>query len=367
MSSSASNATSATEALLIERLRGVRERGREWLLSKVAADGEPAAARVRNGYYRMPWVLAVLGERETAARVMSWIEREALTASGDLRAGIPREAFTERWATYPHSLLAEGAWSLERFDTALALVEMLALDFQDPETGGAYMERPEERTGRQFIFPTAQMGLAALTVGRRDVADAAFGWFERLWAAQPELPHVLYSSWGPDGLRTVADRDDEFISVVDFRRPRQAFYNPGIAAAFLTRYFMVTREPRARELATSMLALNAGGTEDQWNHWESMQICKFGWGSAWAAEVDPDGDHRRAILRMAQWYVDSQREDGSWVPSGFLYPEPNDSHAIEKTAEHTLWVCFMLASLAGADERGPIAAGWPDATPAGAS
>jgi hypothetical protein len=349
-----------TEAQLIEALRATRERGRGWLLSKIGPDGEPAAARIRNGYYRMPWVLAVLGEREQAATVMSWIERNALTAAGDLREGIPREAFTDRWSTYPHSLLAEGAWMLERFDTALALVETMRRDFQDPETGGAYMERPEARSGRQFIFPTAQMGLAALTVGRRDVADACWGWFERLWDAQPELPRLLYPSWGPDGLRTVADRDDGFWTIVDFGKPRQAFYNPGISAAFLSKYFMVTREPRARQIATEMLELSANGTDDQWNYWESMQICKFGWGSAMASEIEPRGPERGWLLRMARWYVDSQAEDGSWVPSGFITPEPNDSHAMEKTAEHTLWICFMLAALASG-ERGPIAAGWDDA------
>ena len=358
--------TIARNAELVEELRGVRERGRGWLLSKIGEDGEPAAARIRNGYYRMPWVLAVLGEREAAARVMSWIERNALTADGDLREGVPREAFTDRWATYPHSLLAQGAWSLERFDTALALVDKMATDFQDPGTGGAYMERPEARTGRQFIFPTAQMGLAALTVGRHDVADAAFGWFERLWDAQPDLPRTLYPSWGPDGLRTVADRGDDFWTIVDFTKPRQAFYNPGISAAFLSKYFMVTRAPRARELATAMLDLSANGTEDQWNYGESMQICKFGWGTAMAAEIDPGGEQIARVLRMAQWYVDSQADDGSWVPSGFITPEPNDSHAMEKTAEHTLWVTFMLATLAGAEARGQVAAGWADVAPSGA-
>lgn len=351
---------------LIVALREVRERGRGWLLSKVGEDGEPAAARIRNGYYRMPWTLAVLGEREAAARVMSWIERNALTADGDLREGVPREAFTDRWATYPHALIAQGAWTLERFDTALTLVEKMATDFQDPETGGAYLERAELRTGRQFIFPTAQMGLAALTVGRRDVADAAFGWFERLWDAQPELPRILYPSWGPNGLRTVADHDDEFWTIVDFGKPRQAFYNPGISAAFLTKYFMVSREPRAREIADGMLRLSAEGTPDQFNYWESMQICKFGWGSAMAAEVEPGGPHIANVIRMARWYVDSQADDGSWVPSGFITPEPNDSHAMEKTAEHTLWVSFMLATLAGGEDRGPVAAGWGDVAPSGA-
>src|SRR5262249_25568023 len=95
-----------------ESLRKVRSRGVRWLLEHVGDDGKPAAADVRNGYYRMPWTFAVVGEREVAARVLSWIERNTLTPEGDLRAGVPREAFVHRWATYPHSLLAQGAWAL---------------------------------------------------------------------------------------------------------------------------------------------------------------------------------------------------------------------------------------------------------------
>jgi hypothetical protein len=339
-------------------LHQVQERGIHWLLDHVSVDGKPAAADLRNGYYRMPWTFALVGERETAAKVMSWIESNALTGDGDLRPGVPREAFTVKWATYPLSLLAQGAWVLERYDTALALVNTMRQSFQDPSTGGAYMEREEVRTGRQFIFPTAQMGLAALETGQSDVADGAFEWFDRLYSAQPKLPNVLYASWGPKGLRTVADQDDQFITVVDFHKPRQAFYNPGISAAFLSRYYMVKKVERAREIGAAFLHLSMNGTEDQYNHWESMQICKFGWGLAMMAEIDPKGDYLPYLLKMAHWYIDSQREDGSWVPSPFLVPSPDDSHAIEKTAEHTLWVTMMLASLAAAGTRGPVAAGW---------
>lgn len=343
---------------VVDGLRQVRDRGVGWLLAHIDESGKPAAADIRNGYYRLPWVLAVVGERETAAKVLSWVEQNALTAAGDLGQGVPREAFTNRWATYPHSLLAQGAWALERYDTALALLQTMRSSFQDHDTGGAFMERPEARTGRQFIFPTAQMGLAALATGQQDVAVGAFEWFDRLWAAQPELPGVLYTSWDQAGLRLNPCQDDLFISKVNFGEPRQAFYNPGIGAAFLSRYYMVTRHERAREIARGLLQLSACGTPDQYNHWESMQICKFGWGSAVTAEIDPNGPHREHVLRMAQWYIGSQRNDGSWVPSGFLVPDPNDSHAMEKTAEHTLWVTFMLGTLAAAANRGPLAAGW---------
>ncbi len=228
--------------------------------------------------------------------------------------------------------------------------------FQDPTSGGAYSERPEARTtGLQFLFPTAQLGLAALTTGHLDFADRAFQWFSALMAAQTDLPDRLYTAWDAQGLVTSPAEDLEFMCITDFRRPRQAFFNPGIGAAFLSRYYMQSGEPRALQMARALLSLSANGTEDQFNYWESMQICKFGWGSATTLEVDPLGDHVGHVLRMTRWYSDSQAPNGTWVPSPFLVPHPTESNAMEKTAEHVLWVSMMLSSLSGGDRRGPVA------------
>lgn len=344
--------------LAIERLREAQRRGIDWLLGAIGPDGAPPPDD-RNGWYRVPWTLAFVGEREVAARVMSWVEREALTPAGDLVPGAAQQPFVSAWATYPLSILAQGAWTLERYDTAARLMRTLR-DYQAPDTGGAYMERPEARsTRRQCLFPTAQLGLAALMTGHRDVADGAYRWFRALLAAQPELPDRLYTAWEPAGLVTdVPEEDDDaFVVVTDFRRPRQAFYNPGIGAAFLARYFMATGEPTARELMRSLLALSAGGCEEQYDYRESSQICKFGWGSALALEVDPGGDHLRHVVRMAHWYADAQHPDGRWYPSSFRVPNPTLGDALVKTAEHVLWVAMMLTSLAGAQRRGPVARG----------
>lgn len=336
-------------------LRAVRDRGVRWLLDHIASDGTPVCADERNGYYRVPWTLAFVGQREAASEVMSWIEREALTRDGDLVPGAAREPWIEACATYPLSIIAQGAWALERYDTAAAAMDTLR-SFQDPTSGGAYSERPEARkTGVQFLFPTAQLGLAALTTGHVDVADAAFQWFSALMAAQTELPDRLYAAWDAHGLVTAPAEDQVFMCITDFRRPRQAFFNPGIGAAFLSRYYMQSGEAAALDMARTLLSLSANGTEDQFNYWESMQICKFGWGSATALEVDPAGDHLGHILRMTQWYSDSQAADGTWVPSPFLVPNPTESYAMEKTAEHVLWVSMMLSSLSGGDRRGPVA------------
>jgi hypothetical protein len=342
--------TTGTEAIATAaaQLREVRRKGIAWLLDHIGDDGEPAAWQSRNGYYRLPWTLAVAGEREAAARVLSWIERNALSPEGDLLPGLPRHPFVAAAATYPLTIIAHGAWVLERYDTSLAVMRVLRDSFQDPVTGGAYMERPEARaTSQQLLYPTAQLGLTAMATGQADMAHAVYGWFDRLLAAQRELPDRLFTMWGPDGLVTSYTDEDAFLTVTDFRIPLQAFYNPGISASFLSRYYMFAGEPRARELATMMLGLVARGTPEQFNYAQSMQICKFGWGSALAAEIDPDGGHIDNVIRMARWYYESQATDGSWYPSPFLVPEPSVADAMQKTAEHTLWVITMLSALAG--------------------
>lgn len=334
---------------LLDRTRRSQDAGVAWMLSRIEADGEPAGGTERNGYYRVPLALALVGERERASAVLSWIERNGLTDDGDLVPGAAQGVFTDRWSSYPLALIASGAWHLEREDTALAIMRTLR-SFQDPETGGAYAERPELRTtSRQDLFPTAQLGMTALTTGQRDVADRAFRWVARLYEAQPEFSQRLYTGWHEDGLVTDIDPSLEFELVTDFEKPRQAFYNPGIAAAFLARYFMQTGTTKARDLGRDFLRLSAEGTESQFDHTESRQICKFGWGASLMLLADPGGDHLRHVLRMAEWFVESQLDDGRWQNSPFLTPDPTDGDDLEVTAEFVQHVAIMRSAIGGRD------------------
>ena len=82
--------------------------------------------------------------------------------------------------------------------------------------------------------------------GRLDVARGVAKWFQSLWDAQTELPDTLYAAWEGDGLVREWPEDPvrgapaDFFLVTHFQEPRQASYNPGIAAAFLARYGAAT-------------------------------------------------------------------------------------------------------------------------------
>jgi hypothetical protein len=334
---------------LVDKISKARAAGVRFVVSQIADDGEPLGATT-NHYYRIPWALAIAGEGERAGAVLSWIERNALTADGDLRPDA-REPFVANYASYPLALIAAGAWHLERYDTAEALMDTLRA-FQDPATGGAFGERPERRsTGWRELFPTAQLGMTALICGRTDVADGCFRWFADLYQLQPDLPGRLYAVRDDNGLVTDLAAGREFDIVTDLEQPRQAFYNPGIAAAFLARYAMKTGDRKAIELGRDFLRLSAQATDRQYDHSESVQVCKFGWGAALMAEADPAGDHLRWATKMGEWFVDAQLDDGRWHNSPFLAPNPTDADDVEVTAEFIQHLTTILNALGGF-ERG---------------
>jgi len=330
-------------------------RGVEWLVDHVGADGAPRCEPSEVGHvYRLPYALLLAGRRGEAARVLSWMERDILDAQGDLRAGPMRDGFDRHWSSYPLALIALAAWHLERYELAGRMLRTLEA-FQDPEHGGAFAERPDLRTtGRQDIFPTAQLGITALAAGRLEVADGAFRWFRLLHALQPELPHTLYSA--TDGGALITDPGDDarerFGLVTDLTAPRQAFYNPGIAAAFLGRYAAATGSAEARELAEAFLSLTREGTPAQFDLTESVQVCKYGWGAATMLDLTGDGIHRDHSERMAAWFVAGQLPDGTWENSPFLMPTGATLGVrLEVTAEFVQHLIVIDAALEGAREH----------------
>ena len=333
----------------LETLFRSRQRGVEWILNRLGDDGTPVGADETNNYYRVPWGLLAAGERGSAAALLSWIEEHALDSHGDLRQGAPRHAPKYPWVSYSLAIIALAAWCLDRYDTGNAIMDLLEEQYQDPATGGALTFRPEVRDSRrQDLFPTAQLGLSALVSGRQAVADRVYGWVSRFYEAQPELPERLYTACEKDGLVTDVTANDRFDLVVDFQAPRQAFFNPGIATAFLARYGAATRTTTPFELGRSFLALSERGTAAQFDFSESKQICKYGWGAAVMLECAPGGeDFIAAVHQMADWFIACQDADGGWTDSPFRTPYPTDANRLDITAEFVLHLSTIITALRG--------------------
>ena len=127
--------------------------------------------------------------------------------------------------------------------------------------------------------------------GRGEVADAAYRWVYSLWQAQPELAEKrLYVDTDDVGIVTKVPNELAYALVTDLNKPRQAYFNPGIGAAFLARYYMKTGVQEALPIARGLLQLSEG-TEAQYDYPDTCQVGKFAWGASAMLEVEPLAKH----------------------------------------------------------------------------
>jgi hypothetical protein len=334
--------TSATESDM-RRFRDSRARAVEWLAARIADDGTPAGHDLGNGWWRGPWSLALAGAPDVAAALLGWAERNALTDDGDLRHG-PYGGGGTSSPVYLLSPLAIGAWLLARYDTANVILDRLD-QYRDPSSGGAYEHRDFRADPQQDILKTGQLGISALVCGRREHATGVYRWLKRQYAAQSQPTTRLYSSWRGDALYVDVPDARRWYYVADYDQPRQTYFNPGIAAAFLAGYAQQASEPDALELAKRYLQFNISGTPAQFDDEEAVQVCKFGWGAAMVHAADPSAGMLAWTARMGEWFVRRQRPDGSWAPSTFLRPEPTIVDLFQKTSEHLMELTYIETAL----------------------
>ncbi|MGH6696169.1 hypothetical protein [Sphingopyxis sp.] len=334
---------------LAERLAAGRDRAVAWLSAQVSASGVPAGSDRKPGWGRLPWALALSGQGALASSVVAWADREAVGGDGGFIDGPALGSGT--MTAYGLSHLAIGAWLVERYDVAGRIMAKLET-MMHLETGGVDTGLTDaDGVAMQDLLMTAQVGFAALVTGRTLVAARARAWVDALLRDQPDYPHRLYTFRA--GSRLVTDPTDriKWLGLCEFQSPRQAYYTPGIAAAFLAGVAMQSADASALETAEAYLEMNRRGTRDQFEDLASVQLCKFGWGSALVvlarAGAGPVGD----VETMGQWFLDRQGADGSWAPSAFLVPDPDISDRIMKTAEHVMEVNAILAALGAAAAR----------------
>jgi hypothetical protein len=328
---------------LRSRIRDARSKGVAWLRDRIGDDGRPEGAEIRNTWWRAPWALCVAGAPDAAAAMIGWAEREALTDDGHFRPG-PYDVPGGGSPVYHLSPLAIASWMLARYDTATAVNGALA-QFRNPDTGGAYDLRDFAEDPLEDNIKTAQLGISALVTRDREVADGVYRWLSRNYAEQPDLPHRLFTCRRGEALITDFPEVQAFLLVVDFQAPRQSYFHPGIAAAFLAGYAQQTGDASALELGRKYLALTIGGTQQQYDDPSSVQICKFGWGAAAMLAADPQGGHLPWTVRMGEWFIRRQRPDGAWAPSSFMTPEPGTLDLYWKTAEHVMELSYIEQAL----------------------
>jgi hypothetical protein len=324
-----------------------RQNGAAFLLRHQNPDGSVGPVDQGIFYYRVPWALAICGESSTAMRVLAWTRRHLLTPEGEVAGSASPNAGANRRAnTYAETCLAFGAQLLHQYNVAQQAMKF-ARRFQDPVSGGVYFDR--ERTGPddpQILYLTCQLGMSAVMTGHRDSAEAAGHWLRHLWDAQPQLPERLYTIWTrAGGLATEVPPDaDRRHYVNESQDVQQYHYNGGMAAAFLVQLCHATGDTSWLGLARQYQAFSMSSTE---RLFEVMQVCKSAWGSSLLYAATREPLYRDWTLRMGDWFVANQHDDGHWENTPYLVPQPSLPSNLAITAEFIVHLDTIVGALSG--------------------
>lgn len=318
-------------------------KGTDWLLGLVNPDGSVGPAEERLYYYRVPWTLAMMGEVAAASRKLEWIRQHMFSPAGAFEGVSPQGGFEARDGSYPLACLIVGAALMRRLDIVYPGTRHL-LTWQDPQSGGLYNHRRDmSDTGEQELFPACQAGMTFLIVGQLEAAQKAGAWLRQLWQSQPDVEHKLYHVYSPaKGLVTDYPPDQEALYVTKKDDPWQHHFNGGIAAAFLTKLYMATGEPGWLDLARQYQAFSMTTDACQF---QSMQVCKSGWGAGLLYVATREVHYREWALRMGDWFVAHQHDDGHWENTKFWTPNPTLDINIEITAEFVMHLANIIAYL----------------------
>jgi hypothetical protein len=319
-------------------------KGTDWILHYTNANGSIGPVEERLFYYRLPWTLALMGEITAASRVLDWIQRHMFSPQGAFEGVSPQEGFESRYGSYPIACLLVGATLLQRFDIIYPGTQHL-VTWQDPESGGLFNDRHNmTATGEQELFPTCQAGMTFLLVGQVEAARKAGAWAQRLWDLQPDVAHKMYHVYSPaKGLVKDYAPDEEALYVTKKDEPWQHHFNGGITAAFLTKLYMATGDNAWLDLAREYQEFSITTDECQF---QSMQVCKSGWGAGLLYLVTRETRYRDWTVRMGDWFLQHQFEDGHWENTKFWTPNPTLADNIETTIEFVMHLANIIAYLA---------------------
>ena len=329
------------------RLRHYRlscQRGVKWLLSQMDESGAIGPVNSRLYYYRVPWTMALLGEVDAANQSLDWIRDNMLSENGCFEGVSPQGVYQERYGSYPLACLLTGAQMMQRFDIVYPGTESL-LRWQDPVSGGAYNSLDDTTDdAEQELFPTAQMGMTFISLGRVEEAILAGNWMESQWQQQPDSAQCLYHVYSrAKGVITDVPAGKDALYCTRKDDPWQHHFNGGIAAAFLSQLYLATGVQTWLDLARAYQEFSMSTDAVQFR---SMQTCKSSWGSGLLYLATRDRTYFYWTRRMGDWFTSHQYADGHWENTHYWNPVPTEADNIEITAEFVMHLGYIISNLA---------------------
>ena len=327
---------------LLNELKDARRRGVDHLLKQLRPDGAAGNPESEGlgPYYKALWALAAVGETDAGNRLATWIASNVQSEDGDFAGQLRGDGHNYSYA-YPNAWIICGAQKLGRFDITARGMEFLLL-LQHAEDGGFRVQRDREDAA-QDVLCSAQGGNACLFTGHVAQAKNVGKFLRTVWDAQPDPEHALYFAYKPGvGLRTEVPDDRQRLFSIRDDRPRQMYFNMGIAAAFLSRLAMATGDREWIELGKRYLEL---GFHVQDEMYETAQVGKVGWGAALTYRVSGDKRYLDLATRVGEALIKQQTPEGAWDNTGGY---TTDAVRTEVTCEFIVLLDEMIGAIAAA-------------------
>jgi hypothetical protein len=141
------------------------------------------------------------------------------------------------------------------------------------------------------------------------------------------------------GLRTEFPDERQKIHSIRTDTPRQAYFNMGIAAAFLARLTMETGDQSWSALGRNYLKIGFNVLDEMY---ETAQVGKVGWGAALVYGTTGDQKMLGLAERVADAMIAQQTDTGGWDNTGGYV---NDAIRAEVTAEFVVLLDEMIGGL----------------------
>lgn len=348
---------------LLGAVRVSRQQGGRFLTSRIAPLGPILHARNVSYIHKTSWGMFVAGvDHDTIARLLDWVEREALQENGDFYFPEEGPEYKDFQRVYrPLNFVRVAVWidhPLARRDQVIDRI----LQYQHKPSGGVFhligddpaTIEPPPTIG---TLNTTFFGHLMIALDDRDrainVGDWVVRWVEANRATMAD--GILYTQMTPDGqLVTDVAPGEAIFKVVDTKHPKQEFWNVGTAMAYLADLYDVARrgwgrgEEETRAYLDAALALLDFETLMPLDTYLWPSKCKVAWGAGELLRVlvthHPDRIESiekayRAAERAAVFtFLDNQLPSGGWSPMHYPLDDSIREMAISyKPLKNTVW------------------------------
>ena len=321
-------------------------RARDYLLSVQKPDGSfPSSEDGLNAHYKMPCALLEVGAVDAAGHLLDWIKANQLRPDGDFCGTVGKFCSTwhHNFYTYANSWIIIGAQRMLRFDISLPAIEFVA-GLQDERTGGFHHAPPRhDESDHLNTLVTSWAGMAMLTCGRMDRAQAAGRFLVTMLERQPAPRSALLLTTRPGTIEPLESLPPDIVESgsggryerVDSQTPDQRYFHMGIQALLLGRLYMATGEEMYLATAGKLIDFFHTCAPDRMHH---LTSCKVGVAAALLYQITGTPAYRQLALDIGAFLASIQLDDGSWVPAGLT---PDDCPVRGKcslTSELLIWL-----------------------------